>query len=104
MKPAVQNSSITAGGGVDQWNTSIPYFFGTLGLMLGLIVLSLIILACLHRKSSNYDAAEENPTNPLHLLHPQLEPKINVVIMAGETNPTFLANPVPSTRDTTQPH
>ncbi|KAM7510211.1 hypothetical protein LguiB_009086 [Lonicera macranthoides] len=80
-----------------RWNSPVPYLFGGLALMLGLIALALIILACSYKKppnnSSNDDAEEEKSAKPVRVLQPEWEPKI-VVIMAGDNNPTYLAEPI----------
>lgn len=69
--------------------------------MLGLIALALIILACSYKKSpnnsSNDDAEEEKSAKPVRVLQPEWEPRI-VVIMAGDNNPTYLAEPVSAIR------
>lgn len=91
--------------GFHRWNSPVPYLFGGLALMLGLITLALVILACSYKNSSSSDSsstgAEEKPGRPSHVLQPEMEPKI-VVIMAGDENPTFLAKPVSSTRHSEQ--
>lgn len=91
MRPAHNNTATVtakAGAKIQTWKSPIPYLFGGLGLMLGIIAVALILLACSYRKSSPNDAEEK----PLHALQPEMEPKI-VVIMAGESNPTYLAKP-----------
>ncbi|XP_058228157.1 protein GLUTAMINE DUMPER 4-like [Rhododendron vialii] len=90
--------------GFHRWNSPIPYLFGGLALMLGLITLALVILACSYKNSSSDSSgtgAEEKPARPSHALQPEMEPKI-VVIMAGDENPTFLAKPVSSTHHSEQ--
>ncbi|BAU01446.1 hypothetical protein LR48_Vigan10g225100 [Vigna angularis] len=71
----------------------IPYLFGGLALMLALVGLALLILACSYSKSysSNGDAERAKRM----AMEVNSEPKI-VVIMAGETNPTYMAKPAPS--------
>lgn len=96
MKTEVQNTTITVSE-LNQWKSPIPYIFCGLALiMLGLAGLALIIRSCSCRESSSESSNERNPTNPLHSLQTEMETRVNVVIMAGETNPTFLAMPVPS--------
>ncbi|KAL1361044.1 hypothetical protein HN51_006415 [Arachis hypogaea] len=83
------------------FHSPTPYLFGGLALMLLLIAVSLLILACSFRKryssssnnSSPSSSDEENNNNKSTKIVMDLEPKI-VVIMAGETNPTYLAEPV----------
>ncbi|XP_004491762.1 protein GLUTAMINE DUMPER 5-like [Cicer arietinum] len=82
-------------------SSPIPYLFGGLAFMLGVIAIALFILACSFRKqhssSTTSSDHEEKPSN-MHVVdmdQVSLEPKI-VVIMAGESNPTYLAEPVSS--------
>ncbi|KAK7273238.1 hypothetical protein RIF29_14287 [Crotalaria pallida] len=95
-------SSVSRGAVFRNLSSPIPYLFGGLALMLGLISIALLILACSYRKhysSSSTSAAgneEEKPTNMMVDTKVNSEPKI-VVIMAGENNPTYLAKPVSST-------
>lgn len=89
-----------AGGHSVNMRSPIPYLFGGLGLMLALIAMALLILACSYRKYSNrssqHQEAEEKAAKPVMLLQPEMEPKINVVIMAGDEKPRYLAMAVPS--------
>ncbi|OIW05437.1 hypothetical protein TanjilG_23263 [Lupinus angustifolius] len=78
-------------------SSPIPYLFGGLALLLGLISIALFIIVCSYRKhysSSTINGDEEKPTNKVVEMKVDSKPKI-VVIMAGENNPTYLANPVP---------
>ncbi|KAK9272604.1 hypothetical protein L1049_002978 [Liquidambar formosana] len=87
------NTSSTTG--VRLWNSPIPYLFGGLALMLGLIAVALVVLVCTHRKHSSNSSsndAEEKPVKPTINTLADAEPKI-VVIMAGENNPTYIATP-----------
>ncbi|KAJ4707186.1 Protein GLUTAMINE DUMPER [Melia azedarach] len=98
---ANNSSSTTAGagangGGLGHWNSPIPYLFGGLGLMLGLITIALLILACSYRKSSSNlqsEDEEKSGDKKVNMQQIEMEPKI-VVIMAGEDNPRYLAKPV----------
>lgn len=64
----------------------VPYLIAGVSAMLGLIVLALFILACSVRKPSA-QIEESNSRDQ------DIEAKV-LVIMAGDENPTFLANPV----------
>ncbi|WOG93195.1 hypothetical protein DCAR_0312476 [Daucus carota subsp. sativus] len=90
----------SAGGHHVNMKSPIPYLFGGLGLMLALIAMALLILACSYRRFSNSSAQnpsdEEKPAKPVILLPPEMEPKINLVIMAGDEKPRYLAMPVSS--------
>ncbi|MQM09072.1 hypothetical protein Taro_041937 [Colocasia esculenta] len=93
------------------WHSPVPYLFGGLAAMLGLIAFALLILACSYWKLSGYldggsdgsggsgdlesgdgkprgAGAAEAPPRPLELGI--------VVIMAGEEKPTYLATPMSS--------
>ncbi|KAF8036935.1 hypothetical protein BT93_C2613 [Corymbia citriodora subsp. variegata] len=86
------------------WHSPVPYLFGGLAAMLGLIGFALLILACsywrLNGGSSSAQGDEENGGeaktvdgegyNKAVMVY---EEKI-VVIMAGDQRPTFLAMPV----------
>ncbi|KAF9662015.1 hypothetical protein SADUNF_Sadunf18G0009200 [Salix dunnii] len=85
------------------WNSPVPYLFGGLAAMLGLIAFALLILACSYwRISGRLDSENEGddqrdlesgnekegkPENKV------FEEKF-LVIMAGNEKPTFLATPV----------
>ncbi|RDX75432.1 Protein GLUTAMINE DUMPER 2, partial [Mucuna pruriens] len=102
------NSSIGESGaaGFKNLSSPIPYLFGGLALMLAVIAVALLVLACFYRTqyySPNSTSDEEKPPN--NVLHREVnvsDPKI-VVIMAGDSNPTYFANPVPSTTHNQQP-
>ncbi|XP_057432902.1 protein GLUTAMINE DUMPER 5-like [Lotus japonicus] len=84
------------------WHSPIPYLFGGLAAMLGLIAFALLILACSYWKLSSHLQSEENENRDLENGEKECdsagekkvyEEKI-LVIMAGDQNPTFLATPV----------
>ncbi|KAJ6923535.1 hypothetical protein NC652_016997 [Populus alba x Populus x berolinensis] len=91
------------------WHSPVPYLFGGLAAMLGLIAFALLILACSYWKLSGYlesgneggerdlEAGEgENKSGDGSEKKPiAFEEKI-LVIMAGEVKPTFLATPMSS--------
>ncbi|KAE9604998.1 hypothetical protein Lal_00036838 [Lupinus albus] len=95
------NSTITTSKGATLRNmvSPIPYLFGGLAFMLGLISIALLIIACSYRKqnsSSTLASDEEKSSNKVVNKEMDSEQKI-VVIMAGESNPTYLAKPISST-------
>lgn len=101
MSTLASNSTITSSGGAAfrNFKSPIPYLFGGLALMLGLIAIALLILSCSYRKhnsSSTLAGDDEKSTKVVDMEANSSEPKI-VVIMAGECNPTYLAKPVSST-------
>lgn len=89
------------------WHSPVPYLFGGLAAMLGLIAFALLILACSYWKLSGYLEGGDSAGGDRDIelggegfgekpkLHPVFEEKI-LVIMAGEVMPTFLATPVTS--------
>ncbi|XP_041019058.1 protein GLUTAMINE DUMPER 3-like [Juglans microcarpa x Juglans regia] len=87
------------------WHSPVPYLFGGLAAMLGLIAFALLILACSYWRLSGYlegdGAAErdleagEGKSDDTQKPPPVFEEKI-LVIMAGEVKPTFLATPMSS--------
>lgn len=80
-------------------SSPIPPLFGGLAFMLGVIAVALLILACSYRNqhsSSTSQGNEEKPSKTTEMEVDNSEPKI-VVIMAGDSNPTYLAKPVSST-------
>ncbi|CAI9782975.1 unnamed protein product [Fraxinus pennsylvanica] len=89
------------------WHSPVPYLFGGLAAMLGLIAFALLILACSYWKfSSNggdgerdLEAGEGNGSEGSEAAivkpPPALEKKY-LVIMAGQEKPTFLATPMSS--------
>ncbi|KAB2075040.1 hypothetical protein E1A91_A07G200500v1 [Gossypium mustelinum] len=95
MRPASNSTAAATGAVFRHWNSPIPYLFGGIAAMLGLIAIALVILACSFRESSrsSNDEAEEKPAKPtVDAMQLEMEPKI-VVIMAGDENPTYIANP-----------
>ncbi|XP_009597813.1 protein GLUTAMINE DUMPER 1 [Nicotiana tabacum] len=89
------------------WHSPVPYLFGGLAAMLGLIAFALLILACSYWKLSSHlrehddnqsqddteAGAGEKPATGAVKAMPEFEEKI-VVIMAGDLNPSFLATPM----------
>ncbi|KAI4316431.1 hypothetical protein L6164_024410 [Bauhinia variegata] len=90
------------------WHSPVPYLFGGLAAMLGLIAFALLILACSYWKLSG-SLRNENGDRDLEGGDGQkdgdsankesvkvYEEKI-LVIMAGDVKPTYLATPVCAT-------
>ncbi|KAH7674844.1 hypothetical protein IHE45_08G099300 [Dioscorea alata] len=90
------------------WHSPVPYLFGGLAAMLGLIAFALLILACSYWKLSGYLDSTENTTHDedqemanmkqemIKTVTQQCSEVRLVVIMAGEEKPTFLATPINS--------
>ncbi|CAL5039500.1 unnamed protein product [Urochloa decumbens] len=85
------------------WRTPTPYLFLGFGVMMGLIILALLVLACTRRRSSRLleaaAAGEEKAASVRGVLLPldREAPKV-VVIMAGDALPSFLASARPLAR------
>ncbi|KAD2394183.1 hypothetical protein E3N88_41160 [Mikania micrantha] len=95
------NASSPVTGQRSPWHSPVPYLFGGLAAMMGLIVFALLILACsywkLYRNLRNRpgdleagagdgDFKSDNSNIPTTVLQ-----EMCVVIMAGDEKPTFLA-------------
>ncbi|XP_060181886.1 protein GLUTAMINE DUMPER 2-like [Lycium barbarum] len=89
------------------WHSPVPYLFGGLAAMLGLIAFALLILACSYWKLSGHlrehrdndqDSEEDSGEKPVKVMPVLYEEKI-VVIMAGDLMPSYLAMPVLSKRN-----
>ena len=90
------------------WQSPVPYLFGGLAAMLGLIAFALLILACSYWKLSGYldadrdrRAGEAGADGEKGSAAGAARPAAGfqehvVVIMAGEEMPTFLATPAAS--------
>ncbi|KAJ0780513.1 putative protein glutamine dumper [Helianthus annuus] len=86
------------------WHSPVPYLFGGLAAMLGLIAFALLILACSYWKISpnnEGDLESGNPnetqdSKPVDNKVPRVFEEKYIVIMAGQVNPTFLATPISS--------
>ncbi|XWS26128.1 hypothetical protein CRYUN_Cryun26dG0004300 [Craigia yunnanensis] len=87
------------------WHSPVPYLFGGLAAMLGLIAFALLILACSYwRLSGRLDNNSEGADAERDVESGEKECDSNkqvkvyeekiLVIMAGEEKPTFLATPV----------
>ncbi|KAE9602399.1 hypothetical protein Lal_00049475 [Lupinus albus] len=87
------------------WHSPVPYLFGGLAAMMGLIAFALLILACSYWKLSGYLEENSHGEHDLESGDPKnddnnkpqkpYEEKI-LVIMAGQHKPTFLATHVSS--------
>ncbi|XVF47761.1 hypothetical protein PTKIN_Ptkin03bG0136600 [Pterospermum kingtungense] len=94
------------------WHSPVPYLFGGLAAMLGLIAFALLILACSYWKLSGYlengteggegerdlEAGEGKGDDEAQKVGAAVMEQKFLVIMAGELKPTFLATPMSSTK------
>ncbi|KAM3269822.1 GATA zinc finger domain-containing protein 8 [Capsicum chacoense] len=95
------------------WHSPVPYLFGGLAAMLGLIAFALLILACSYWKLSGH--IEENQegdieqgnnnnnnsnsdSNDIKMVTPPILEEKFLVIMAGQLKPTYIATPSLSSR------
>ncbi|XP_010259755.1 PREDICTED: protein GLUTAMINE DUMPER 5 [Nelumbo nucifera] len=102
---AAPASAAAAAGQHSPWHSPVPYLFGGLAAMLGLIAFALLILACSYWKLSGQmeggEGSERDPENgndkagEAMKIPTAFEEKI-LVIMAGDEKPTFLATPISS--------
>ncbi|KFK27761.1 hypothetical protein AALP_AA8G425700 [Arabis alpina] len=100
MSSTVMESSIKPTSFTHPWRSPVPYLFGGLAAMLGLIAFALLLLACSYWKLSlqtedgddNGDAEKQTESGE-KVVAKIYEEKI-LVIMAGQNTPTFLATPV----------
>lgn len=98
------------------WHSPVPYLFGGLAAMLGLIAFALLILACSYWKLSGYlegngdgggrdieagEAKNDEDDETKKKKEAAFEEKI-LVIMAGQVKPTFLATPASSSASTSR--
>ncbi|RDY01613.1 Protein GLUTAMINE DUMPER 3, partial [Mucuna pruriens] len=103
IAPRAATSSLTSSER-STWHSPVPYLFGGLAAMLGLIAFALLILACSYWKLSGQLQNEDNRERDLESGAEKqgdsaidesvkvYEEKI-LVIMAGDDKPTFLATP-----------
>ncbi|WOL08597.1 protein GLUTAMINE DUMPER 2-like [Canna indica] len=90
-------------GRASGWHSPVPYLFGGLAAMLGLIAFALLLLACSYWRLSGYldggdgGEAEMGAKTGAEAAVPVAcyEEKV-VVIMAGDEKPTYLATPIAS--------
>ncbi|KAM0931096.1 hypothetical protein ACQ4PT_000584 [Festuca glaucescens] len=93
---------------VSPWHSPVPYLFGGLAAMIGLLALALLILACSYWKLNNIlgtgsasssgagttdGAGSKSPARAAGA-SPAVFTDLVAVVMAGETVPTFLAAPI----------
>ncbi|RVW17154.1 Protein glutamine dumper 1 [Vitis vinifera] len=76
-----------------RWDSPVPYLFGGLAVLLGVIVVALLILVCSHRRSSSSGNKEEKPMEVVNT-EANVDLKI-VVIMPGDDHPAYVAKPAP---------
>ncbi|KAK1399844.1 Glutamine dumper 1 [Heracleum sosnowskyi] len=104
----VANAPLTMPLQKSPWHSPVPYLFGGLAAMLGLIAFALLILACSYWKlSGSLENGEETAERDLEAGDdvgdlkpaPVLEEKF-LVIMAGQEKPTYLATPKSSSSRT----
>lgn len=91
------------------WHSPVPYLFGGLAAMLGLIAFALLILACSYWRFSNghldngesgeerdLESGADGKAGETRKVGPIVYEEKIVVIMAGDEKPRFLATPMSS--------
>ncbi|RVW26506.1 Protein glutamine dumper 3 [Vitis vinifera] len=91
------------------WHSPVPYLFGGLAAMLGLIAFALLILACSYWRFSNghldngesggerdLESGDDGKGGDARKVGPVVYEEKIVVIMAGDEKPRFLATPMSS--------
>ncbi|KAI9083391.1 hypothetical protein K1719_034605 [Acacia pycnantha] len=102
--PSSSSSFSSPGCCFRSFKSPIPYLFGGLALTLSLITIALLMLACSYRQQSSPPSnssgcdEEEGKVGPPKTTSDS-EPRI-LVIMAGHSNPTYLAKPLSSSSST----
>ncbi|GJN38882.1 hypothetical protein PR202_gb27961 [Eleusine coracana subsp. coracana] len=87
-------AGLVGGGRPSLWHTPTPYLFLGFAFMMGLIAVALLVLICTRRKPSS-GSSRRGGDDAVRVLVPlDREPKV-VVIMAGDTAPSFLASAKP---------
>ncbi|KAJ8436348.1 hypothetical protein Cgig2_009913 [Carnegiea gigantea] len=92
-------STTTAAVPGSPWRSPVPYMFGGMAAMLGLIAFAFVILACSDCLLSGNDNVEEDgrqlevKSKGVVGDHQENNNKKVVVIMAGDDKPSFLATP-----------
>lgn len=96
------------------WRSPIPYLFGGIAAMMGMIALALLILACSYWKLSGYldsvtsngepgsDTEGEKGSNGTDVGQVVMQTVHVAVIMAGEERPTYLATPMENKKEETE--
>ncbi|XVF08864.1 hypothetical protein REPUB_Repub07fG0040900 [Reevesia pubescens] len=84
-----------ASGGLLQWNSPLPYLFGGLAIIFGLIAVALLFLACSRpRLSPELPNGKEEKFKESIQASVIMEPKM-LVIMAGDEHPRYIAKHCP---------
>ncbi|KAI4376799.1 hypothetical protein MLD38_014517 [Melastoma candidum] len=108
VNETLARASSSLSGQRSPWHSPVPYLFGGLAAMLGLIAFALLILACSYWKLSGYleggntesgDVQQQDLESGNKDEEPRKPPVFKedvLVIMAGQVKPTFLATPASS--------
>ncbi|EPS68219.1 hypothetical protein M569_06552, partial [Genlisea aurea] len=80
---------------ISEWHSPVPYLFGGLAAMFGLVAFALLLLACSYWKISSIRADDDakDDGDGFEARGPAAFEERVAVIMAGEVEPTFLAMP-----------
>ncbi|OIT22026.1 hypothetical protein A4A49_39623 [Nicotiana attenuata] len=90
------SASSSMGSSFWTWRSPLPYLFGSLAIMLVLIVVALIVLACsFHKRLSSATTSSEKSARPAANAIVEMSPRV-VVIMAGDQKPSHIGVPISS--------
>ncbi|KAJ9564273.1 hypothetical protein OSB04_000239 [Centaurea solstitialis] len=78
-----------------EWNSPVPYLFGGMFIVFSLIACALIILACSYNKAYSNTTSGGDEEKPSSLPCNAKSSSEIVIVMPGDTNPTYLAKPLP---------
>jgi uncharacterized membrane protein YjgN (DUF898 family) len=97
---STMNGTSSEAASLRNLSSPVPYLFGGLAFILGVIAIALLIIVYSfgEQYSSSTSSNDEEKSSNMHVVdmdQVSLEQEI-VVIMAGESNPTYLAKPVSS--------
>lgn len=112
--PPSTSTMVNGLGPHSTWRSPVPYLFGGIAAMMGMIALALLILACSYWKLSGFldsvtsngepgsDTEGEKASNGTDVGHVVLQTVHVAVIMAGEERPTYLATPMEKNKEETE--
>lgn len=103
--PAALFSSPGGAAAHSGWRSPVPFLFGSMAAMLGLVALALIILTCSYywNSLSGDDSDRQKPPDSDGAKGPASLEDSFLVVMPGDVAPTALAIPIPAPNRDSQP-